>query len=64
MILQQEKPEDYVIATGITTTVREFIQKFPKSDHWIQIAKFYTQTEVNHGREKTALPILNQIYTA
>lgn len=27
LILQQEKPEDYVIATGITTTVREFIQK-------------------------------------
>lgn len=25
LILQQEKPEDYVIATGITTTVREFI---------------------------------------
>lgn len=25
-ILQQEKPEDYVIATGITTTVREFIR--------------------------------------
>jgi GDPmannose 4,6-dehydratase len=24
MILQQEKPEDYVIATGITTTVRDF----------------------------------------
>src|SRR3546814_6445790 len=23
-MLQQEKPEDYVIATGITTTVREF----------------------------------------
>lgn len=27
LILQQEKPEDYVIATGVTTTVREFIQK-------------------------------------
>lgn len=27
LILQQDKPEDYVIATGITTTVREFIQK-------------------------------------
>lgn len=27
LILQQEKPEDFVIATGITTTVREFIQK-------------------------------------
>lgn len=25
-ILQQEKPEDYVIATGITTTVRDFIK--------------------------------------
>jgi len=24
LILQQEKPEDYVIATGVTTTVREF----------------------------------------
>jgi len=26
LILQQEKPEDYVIATGITTTVREFVR--------------------------------------
>jgi len=26
LILQQEQPEDYVIATGITTTVREFIR--------------------------------------
>ncbi|MEY4307854.1 MAG: GDP-mannose 4,6-dehydratase [Bacteroidota bacterium] len=26
LILQQDKPEDYVIATGITTTVREFIR--------------------------------------
>ncbi|MDR1877054.1 MAG: GDP-mannose 4,6-dehydratase [Flavobacteriaceae bacterium] len=25
LILQQEKPEDFVIATGVTTTVREFI---------------------------------------
>jgi GDPmannose 4,6-dehydratase len=25
-MLQQEKPEDYVIATGVTTTVREFIK--------------------------------------
>ena len=25
-ILQQDEPEDYVIATGITTTVREFVQ--------------------------------------
>jgi GDPmannose 4,6-dehydratase len=26
LILQQEKPEDYVIATGVTTTIREFVQ--------------------------------------
>jgi GDPmannose 4,6-dehydratase len=27
LILQQEKPEDYVLATGITTTVREFVKR-------------------------------------
>ncbi len=26
LMLQQEKPEDYVIATGVTTTVRDFIK--------------------------------------
>ena len=26
LILQQEKPEDFVLATGITTTVREFVR--------------------------------------
>jgi GDPmannose 4,6-dehydratase len=26
LMLQQEKPEDYVIATGITTSVRDFVQ--------------------------------------
>ncbi|SIT30884.1 GDPmannose 4,6-dehydratase [Filimonas lacunae] len=26
LILQQEKPEDYVIATGVTTTIRDFIK--------------------------------------
>ncbi|WP_107827419.1 GDP-mannose 4,6-dehydratase [Mucilaginibacter yixingensis] len=26
LMLQQDKPEDYVIATGVTTTVREFIR--------------------------------------
>lgn len=27
LMLQQEKPEDFVVATGITTSVREFIKK-------------------------------------
>jgi GDPmannose 4,6-dehydratase len=26
-MLQQEKPEDFVIATGVTTTVRDFVRK-------------------------------------
>jgi GDPmannose 4,6-dehydratase len=26
LILQQEKPEDYVIATGVTTSVRDFVR--------------------------------------
>ena len=26
LMLQQEKPEDFVIATGITTTVRDFLR--------------------------------------
>jgi GDPmannose 4,6-dehydratase len=26
LMLQQEKPEDYVIATGVTTTVRDFVR--------------------------------------
>jgi GDPmannose 4,6-dehydratase len=27
LMLQQDKPEDYVIATGVTTSVRDFIYK-------------------------------------
>ena len=27
LILQQEKPDDYVVATGETHTVREFVEK-------------------------------------
>jgi len=27
LVLQQEKPDDYVIATGVTTTIRDFISK-------------------------------------
>lgn len=30
LILQQDKPDDYVIATGITTTIRDFIRKSGK----------------------------------
>tara|TARA_B100001027_G_scaffold156452_1_gene110099 strand:+ start:227 stop:1306 length:1080 start_codon:yes stop_codon:yes gene_type:complete len=34
LMLQQEKPEDFVIATGVTETVREFIEKCAKKLKW------------------------------
>ena len=34
LMLQQEKPEDFVIATGITETVREFIEICAKKLKW------------------------------
>ena len=37
LILQQEKPEDYVIATGVTTAVREFV-KMSFNDVGIKLA--------------------------
>jgi GDPmannose 4,6-dehydratase len=37
LILQQDKPEDYVIATGITTAVREFV-KMAFKDVGIEVA--------------------------
>lgn len=37
LILQQEKPEDFVIATGVTTTVRDFVQMaFQEADITIE----------------------------
>ena len=34
LMLQQEDPEDYVIATGKITSVREFIEKAAKKLNW------------------------------
>ena len=34
LMLQQEKPEDFVIATGITKTVRDFIELCAKELNW------------------------------
>ena len=34
LMLQQEEPEDYVIATGKTTSVREFIEKSAEKLNW------------------------------
>ncbi len=34
LMLQQEKPDDYVIATGVQTTVRKFIEMTAKQLNW------------------------------
>ena len=34
LMLQQEKPEDFVIATGVTETVRKFIEICAKKLKW------------------------------
>lgn len=48
LILQQEKPEDYVIATGVTTAVREFV-KMSFNDLGIRLAfKGKDETEIGY----------------
>jgi len=53
LILQQEKPDDYVIATGETYSVREFVQRvFSKLDldynkHVIIDPRYFRPTEVD-----------------
>lgn len=44
LILQQDKPEDFVISTGITTTVREFVRK---SFEWLGVELKFRGTNEN-----------------
>lgn len=44
LILQQDKPEDFVISTGITTTVREFVRK---SFEWLGVELEFRGTNEN-----------------
>jgi len=54
LMLQQDKPDDYVIATGETHTVREFVElafKYAGIDNWEQYVKsdqkYYRPAEVH-----------------
>jgi GDP-D-mannose dehydratase len=38
MMLQQETPDDYVVATGETWTVKQFLEKLLASCAWIGIS--------------------------
>ena len=58
MILQQESPQDYVICTGETHTIREFLDvAFSHvdisdwSDLVVQDPEFYRPAEVDYLRE-------------
>lgn len=68
LILQQEKPEDYVIATGVTTPVREFVRMAfgevgielefrGKNDNEVAIVKACHNTEyqIAPGKEVVAV---------
>ena len=57
MMLQQESPQDYVICTGETHTIREFLDVAFKhvgiedwSDHVVQDPEFYRPAEVDYLR--------------
>jgi GDPmannose 4,6-dehydratase len=52
LILQQDKPKDYVIATGVTHSVREFVQRafehvgLDYEDYTVVDPQFYRPAEV------------------
>ena len=54
LMLQQEKPEDFVIATGVAHSVREFAEEAFKhvglnyEDHVVMDSKFLRPAEVDH----------------
>ena len=57
MMLQQESPDDYVICTGETHTIREFLGVAFKhagidnwSEHVVQDPEFYRPAEVDYLR--------------
>jgi len=52
LILQQDKPDDYVIATGVTTTIRDFISKsFEKTGVIVE----FSGTGVNEAGKITGI---------
>jgi GDPmannose 4,6-dehydratase len=56
LMLQQDKPQDFVIATGTTITLEEFVQAaFEQADlHWkdhvVQDASLFRPTDLAIGR--------------
>ncbi|MGD9928963.1 MAG: GDP-mannose 4,6-dehydratase [Mangrovibacterium sp.] len=69
LILQQDKPDDYVIATGITTTIRDFV-KLAGAEIGLEISftgegagekGFITHVDENLFREKVGSDYLNRI---
>jgi len=57
LMLQQEKPDDYIMATGVTTTIRDFVTKAFKTvgiDDWEkyveQDPRFMRPSELKHLR--------------
>lgn len=60
-LLAKNNPKQKEYAERRAIRVKEFIEKFPQSKSWIQVAKIYTQGEIDAGNYKNALPVLAQI---
>lgn len=60
-LLIKKNPNQKAHAERRAIRVKEFIDKFPKSPDWNQVAKIYTQGEMDAGRDAVALPVLVQI---
>lgn len=41
--------------------IREFVSRFPESKQWLKVAQVHSQIEIDSGREKATLPLLDSI---
>ncbi len=42
--------------------MKEFIDRFPRSDQWLRVSKLYVQTKSDQGQSREVLPLLERIY--
>ena len=45
------------------TRMRQIINDYPNSDQWLRVARAYAQLEIDEGRHKETIPLLDKIYS-
>lgn len=43
--------------------IAQFIETYPNSDQWLRVARLHAQHEIEQGRTKETIPLLDRIYT-